>query len=368
MGNNITKHPLYEKLLKEFHPTKNGDLKLSDFSHGSNVKVWWKCYDTKFDDHEWEATINDRFNKHGCSCCSGRRVVLSNCLMTTNSELCKEWDYVKNGELTPFMVTAGSNKMVHWKCFDTEFDDHEWKTKVSSRVEGNECSCCSGHKVVLSNCLATVNPMLAAQLLPTKNGNLTAYDITAHSGKKVWWFCTEAIDHEWQDTVCHRADGRNCSCCRGMKIVLSNCFATTHPEKAKQWHPTKNGNLTPYMVTSGSHKNIIWKCDVADDHEWQATINSRTHVGYKNECSCCANCTVVLSNCLATTHPEEAKKWHPTKNGKLTPYEVTAGSNKKVWWMGECNHEWRCCINDKTNGSGCKICNESKGEKAVANF
>ena len=31
------------KLLKEFHPIKNGDKKLEDFTYVSNRKVWWKC-------------------------------------------------------------------------------------------------------------------------------------------------------------------------------------------------------------------------------------------------------------------------------------------------------------------------------------
>lgn len=47
----------YRKLVKEWHPTKNGDLKPSDFTAGSGQKVWWKC--PKGDDHEWEARIGD---------------------------------------------------------------------------------------------------------------------------------------------------------------------------------------------------------------------------------------------------------------------------------------------------------------------
>jgi hypothetical protein len=33
---------------------------------------------------------------------------------------------------------------------------------------------------------------------------------------------------------------------------------------------------------------------------------------------------------LADTHPEVAKKWHPTKNGDLTPEDVTKGSKKRI--------------------------------------
>jgi len=46
-------------------------------------------------------------------------------------------------------------------------------------------------------------------------------------------------------------------------------------------------------------------------------------------CPYCANKKVCKDNCLQTTNPELAKEWHPTKNGKLTPSAVTAGSGKK---------------------------------------
>ena len=35
---------------------------------------------------------------------------------------------------------------------------------------------------------------------------------------------------------------------------------------------------------------------------------------------------------LAETHPEIAKQWHPTKNGSLTPFDLSIGSGKLVWW------------------------------------
>ncbi len=46
-------------------------------------------------------------------------------------------------------------------------------------------------------------------------------------------------------------------------------LAQTHPDIAKQWHPTNNGDLSPSDVTKGSHKKIWWKCDKEDDHEWE---------------------------------------------------------------------------------------------------
>lgn len=50
----------------------------------------------------------------------------------------------------------------------------------------------------------------------------------------------------------------------------------------------------------------------------------------------------------------------------LTPYDVTCGSNKLIYWKcNTCGHEWEAIINGRSNGykTGCPECSESKGEK-----
>ena len=68
--------------------------------------------------------------------------------------------------------------------------------------------------------------------------------------------------------------------------MTKKSLAETHPEIAKQWHTTKNGNLTPYDVTEGSGKKVWWKCPKGDDHEWEASISHRS-LGRK--CPICLN-------------------------------------------------------------------------------
>src|SRR6516165_1878218 len=98
-----------------------------------------------------------------------------------------------------------------------------------------------------------------------------------------------------------------------------NRLSLTHPELAAQWHRTKNRSLIPNDVSFASNKKVWWQCPVADDHEWEAVVNSRAQ---GRGCPYCSGNAVVLSNCLATTHPALAIQWHPTKNGSLTPYDV----------------------------------------------
>lgn len=332
---------LFPKITEEWHPTKNEPLLPKYFSPGSNKKVWWKC--SKGNDHEWESQIADRcLNNTGCPICSNKKIILSNSLATLNPDLANEWHPWKNGKLTPYDVGIGSNKRIWWKC--NKGDEHEWRTSVVHRTErGQNCPICSNKKIINSNCLATLNPKLAKEWHPTNNEKLTPYDVGVGSNKKVWWKCTEGDDHEWEAVIVSRHNGIGCPICSNQKVVKSNSFATLDPELAKEWHTTKNGNLTANDLGLGSHKKVWWKCHKGDDHEWQTSVRYRRK---GDGCPICSNRKVVKSNSLATLNPELAKQWHPTKNGPLLPEHFTPGSNKKVWWMDENGHDWQGKICD----------------------
>ena len=56
-------------------------------------------------------------------------------------------------------------------------------------------------------------------------------------------------------------------------------LADVAPDVAGEWHPSRNGHFTPDVVTAGSNSRFWWKCDVADDHEWDARVADRTSKG-----------------------------------------------------------------------------------------
>ena len=58
-----------------------------------------------------------------------------------------------------------------------------------------------------------------------------------------------------------------------------------------------------------------------------------------------------IENTLASRYPELAKEWHPSKNGNLTPYDVSYGSGKRVWWLGKCGHDWDAKITNRVYGN-----------------
>ena len=88
-----------------------------------------------------------------------------------------------------------------------------------------------------------------------KNGDLNPYELTAFSHRKVWWKCEKG--HEWNATVASRTSGKGCPYCIGKKAWKGfNDLSTTHPELAREWHPTKNDELTPFDITFGSDKKV----------------------------------------------------------------------------------------------------------------
>ena len=108
------------------------------------------------------------------------------------------------------------------------------------------------------NSLGKTYPELASEWHPTMNGKLTPEDITFGSGKKVWWL--GKCGHEWEARINNRVyKSQDCPYCAGRKVLVGfNDLCTTHPELAKEWHPTKNGDLLPQEVTAASKKNIWW--------------------------------------------------------------------------------------------------------------
>ena len=276
-------------------------------------------------------------------------------LAETHPEVAKQWHPTLNGDLIPTSVTRGSKKKVWWKC--PAGDDHEWISSINNRSNGAGCPICRGLKVVNSNCLETLYPFLAKEWHPTKNGELTPSDVTAGSNRKVWWKCDKGDDHEWFAQIISRSKGRGCPMCSGNVTVRSNSLGSTHPELLKEWHPTLNGDLSPFGVSPGSNKKVWWMCEVADDHIYDMDITSKAT---KNQgCPMCSGKRIVKSNCLASTHPEISKEWHPKLNGDLTPYDVVSGSHRKVWWICdvEKDHIWTATIKNRSKlNQGCGVC------------
>ena len=351
-----------EKLMSEWDWNANSDLDPTKITIQSKKSVNWVCSKCGY---KWNTVVGNRAKNHtGCPLCANRVCVPGkNDLATVFPDIAKEWHPTKNGDLTPQMFTHGPKKLIWWKCSKC---GHEYQATINHRTcHKSGCPLCatSSHAVTGINDFATEHPDIAKEWNYDKNANLAPEDFKSSSYKYVWWKCG-TCGYEWKQRIINRVNGAKCpNCAREyLKTIYTgvNDLATTNPNVAAEWHPTKNLQLTPKDVKSGTSKVVWWQCNKCG-YEWKRSV--RNQVSTKTGCPfCCGQALVPGVTDLATTFPEIAAEWHPTKNGELTPQDVMAGTHLKVWW--ECKkrgHEWQALIYSRTREhQGCPTCSTGK--------
>ena len=350
----------------------------------------------------------------------------------------EEWDWEKNGELglNPEEITGGSKVKPNWICKKC---GHKWRASVYNRTRGSGCPCCV--KYIHTSYSEQAIYYYVKQVFPDAiNGYTdlgfeldiyipsikTAIEYDGYIAHNDRWEKDNAKnlkckqhkiqlirvrekrlgDFNFNNCVCIARSTTSSSSLNSainellkylnspkinvdvskdhVKIgemyksfAYENSFAKIYPNIAKEWHPTKNGNLTPDKFSKGSGFYVWWKC-LNCDHEWMSPPKERAK-GYG--CPECAKekrkqsyqktiaqrMLNIRENSLAEHFPKIASEWHPTKNGTLTPYMFPKRSNKKVWWLcPDCGHEWRAVIADRTGAkrTGCPECAKKKREQS----
>ena len=344
-------------LAGEWDEEKNEGRMPDDVLPGSGLRAWWKCSKG----HSWEAIIYTRAVRgHGCPYCEGRRAWPGfNDLATQMPEVAMQWDYEKNGGLTPSEVLCGCDKRVWWKC-DL---GHSWKAAVYQRKAGHGCPNCTamlGNLRVGENDLESHNPELAREWDHARN-KFGTNEVTYGSMYKAWWKCEKG--HSCQASIYARVSrGRGCPYCVGQKTWKGyNDLATTHPDIAAQWDYEKNGDLKPEDVTAGKDMKVWWKC--GKGHRWEALVYSRKN---GNGCPFCAGAAVLQGfNDLATLKPELLKEWDYEKNHGMDPENISPGAGKYAWWVCGKGHRWKAMVSSRCAGRNCPFCT---GRKVLKGF
>ncbi len=197
------------------------------------------------------------------------------------------------------------------------------------------------------------NLKLAGEWDSERNVELDPKTVTLGSGKKVWWICK--VGHSWQARVDHRANGVGCPACSGRIATPQSNLQSLFPDVAREWDEEKNETRKPDSYRPKSNAKVWWKCPVG--HSYEARISERTR---GTGCPVCSGNVVSSENCLAITDPGVAAEWHPTRNGKRRPENVSKGSGKKVWWLCPKGHSYEASPNKRTgtgnNPTNCPYC------------
>lgn len=281
----------FPKLAKEFMEKKNG-LALSKVSYGSSRRVWWHCSKC---DHEWQTAISNR-TQLGSSCPNCRKAPLLN-LKHINRYL-RFFDKKANKGIDPEKLP--SRKPIWWKC--NRGPDHVWRQAFKEKV-GEFCPFCRGSRPSITNNL-TLMPALVKEFHPTKNNKMKPKDISIRSFRTVWWKCPKAPDHEWEGRIYERTyEGAGCPFCRNHRLSVSNSLAKLAPDVAKEWHPTKNGKLTPKDVVAFTTKPAWFICPAG--HEYERQVHLRIRFGLT--CPECKKAGIKRAKTKTLKTPETAQ-------------------------------------------------------------
>ncbi len=181
-------------------------------------------------------------------------------------------------------------------------------------------------------------------------------------GKKVWWKCSKAeCDHHvWEALIFDRIRrSSGCPFCVGKKWCSCESLEVKNPKIAKEWHPTKNGKITPKDIKFTSREKFWWLCSLETSckfhpHEWEAIPEARTKKVKPTGCPfCCTNGCYGKKVCpcdqLFNKYPDTKDEWDFEKNKDIDYNNILSGSNIKVWWICKvCKHNFQRTVHYHT--------------------
>ncbi len=144
-------------------------------------------------------------------------------------------------------------------------------------------------------------------------------------------------------------------------LKLEDSLLFLRPDIAKEWHPSKNGKLTPDLFIPGSAEIVWWLCPECGN-EWQASIVNRTK---GHGCNICATSRrkATKKDTLLSKRGSIDKEWclldWDYEENEYGPDHYTNGSGEVVGWRcHKCGYKWKTPICDRTRDyrNGCPLC------------
>lgn len=356
----------YPNLVAEWDYERNVGLDPTFLSSGSEEKIWWKCSTCG---HAWQTTIVKRTKRNqGCPECRKE-------LKVSYPEKAIFF-YIKQ-----LFGDAVENYRVEWLGkheldiyipslhLGIEYDGSVFHRNVERDIAKNKL--CYNQGILLIRVREPKCPTLPGAT--SVDFNLSTdkeHDLAAGIEQVLSWIESK-FSLSFNSNVDLSRDRGQIYELMNLQ-VKENSLQALFPELAKEWHPTKNAPLTPDKILSKSNRKVWWLCSYCG-REWEATINSRSNMGTGCTCQALEKQTSRLVSTMVKKHgslldnnPALAAEWHPTKNKNLRPSDLTASSNKKVWWLSPaCGHEWDAKVNARNKGVGCPVC---KGLRVLEGF
>jgi hypothetical protein len=174
LKNNSNLLEIEPELVKEWHPTANGDLTPPSVKIGYPEKVWWICSEG----HEWQATIKCRLKRNDCPICekesAKKKVDLSLDLPTIGKNNRKNRRFKTKTTAVIEVPESG-----HWIYADmTDFSSHGLGFEIEGAIK-------PGTVIRIKFDKALVSSRLDKSLKSSFNGGYQTYNSTVRWCKQL---------------------------------------------------------------------------------------------------------------------------------------------------------------------------------------
>lgn len=191
---------------------------------------------------------------------------IKNSLSTQFPELLKEWNYEKNGNLKPNMISKGSGKKVWWVCKN----GHEWKTSIANRTNDknkNQCPFCQKKKTVVGvNDIVTLNSKFLVDWDYNKN-RISPNNFMEHSGVIVWWKC-HICGFEWKATIDSRSK-HGCRYCSRKKSWENRVKAVKNIETGEIFESATSAGLKYNIKADFIRRVCVGERKTTGGYHWE---------------------------------------------------------------------------------------------------
>ena len=316
----------YEKNTED--PTK--------LAYRCNRKFWWICPECG---ESFQRTASHMSDGQLCCKCTDKQRVKTyhdNYMQTAVSIAddpiqSKYWDYDRNAE-DPHDIPFRSNGYYYWICPEC---GKSYKRNASYQyVSSHLCNDCADKERQKNRNLTIVSkgsvadmPNLMAMWASDLNEE-DPHNVSAYTKKMYWWRCPECGKVEYSSPD-KKHEYSHCGDCgnkmigitrRKNEVSRKGSFGDQHPHLAKEWHPTMNGDVTPYDITSGCGECFYWKCKYG--HVFRTSPQERVnrHAG-------CPTCKMSLR----TSFTEQAIAFYLSKTMEVKQHHKEGGFNFDIF-------------------------------------
>ena len=305
--------------------------------------------------HQFETRLSNNIERNPssaphCPACSHKLVQPGyNDLQTTHPHIAAEFAEDLNDGITACQIAPASHTTYTWRCPN----GHTYPATPSNRTQtGGNCGICSGRTIAPGiNDISTTHPDIAKEIDPDWAAENNVGTLSAGSNTHVRWRCENG--HQYAMRAWDRTHGGHCAqCVREHNQALKLDLSHTHPDIAREWHPTLNLGKKPEDYTHGSGEKMWWLCPRG--HDYYMRIERRT-AGY--HCIYCSGRSLQTGiNDLQTTDPELATEFHTYLNGFKAPDNFIAGTDLYWWKCSAHGHKYRQSVPHRRKSGGCPDC------------